>query len=406
MKKWIICIALGVLILTLIISLSSQMRRAEAAEHTLQESTLFAVSETAEELQALSLAMDKLTLSADALQRAELLHQAVLFADRARHSLSALPASQELIAPVLDWLSHFSGTLASHLSNPSAVSDDLSAMVADLRLLHAELDLARQELLSGKSLTAAFPSTALTSPPTAAELVSYRGLPSQEIGSGQALQIAKEFVGESRVAQVAPAPDTSGALPAFGVIIQTSDVQLNLEITQRGGKVLLMSPETASFPVQKSVEDCTQAAADFLRSRGFASMSPMYTQLYDGLCVLTFVHVQDGVLVWPDRVLVQVRMDTAEVVGIEARNYWKNHTPRKLSAPLLTAEEARAALSPHLTEQSVRPALLPVNNQERLCWQFTVAWADDTYIIFIDAITGREVLLEKVMQLEAGSVAA
>jgi len=156
----------------------------------------------------------------------------------------------------------------------------------------------------------------------------------------------------------------------------------------------------------QSVEACCDAAAAFLRDRGFATMEPVWYQVYDGLCVVTCVHVQEGALVWPDRALVQVRMDTAEVVGLEARNYWKNHIPRRIGQPLLSAQEARAALSPQAEEVSVRPALLESQGQERLCWQFTLRHNDDTYISFIDATTGQELRLEKVMPLEYGAIPA
>ena len=135
-------------------------------------------------------------------------------------------------------------------------------------------------------------------------------------------------------------------------------------------------------------------------------METAYYQVYDGLCVLTCVYVQSGVLVWPDRVMVQVRMDTAEVVGIEARSYWQNHTPRKLQSPLLTEPEARASLPGHVSVEKARLCLIPCEGQERLCWQFTMTWEDETYISYIDPMNGSELLLEKVMQLEFGQVTA
>ena len=53
-----------------------------------------------------------------------------------------------------------------------------------------------------------------------------------------------------------------------------------------------------------------------------------------------------------------------------------------------------------------RLCLLPTGTQERLCWQFTISQGDGTYISYIDAMTGEELLLEKIMQLEFGQVAA
>lgn len=413
MRKAIAYFCLGMTGVMLLIALNASQRRTAAAELALTESTKAAVTEAATELESLTLAMDKLLVTSSLRQSIRLLSQIAMSADRVQLSIAAMPDQQGQQAAVLAFLSrlsHLSQTYLANLAEGDRLEPEdrstLTDILAGLRLLQAEFDFASADALSGIGIAAALPASQVTPPPSARELAAYRALPSAEIGSGEALQAAKEFVGLERVRSVAPAPDTAGALPAYGVTVQTADLQLNLEITRRGGRVLLMSPETASFRVTKSPEQCGAAALAFLKSRGFAEMEIPYYQVYDGLCVLTCVYVQNGVLIWPDRVLVQVRMDTAEVVGIEARSYWKNHIPRKLQTPLLTEQEARKALSGDITVSFSRLCLLPSSSQERLCWQFTLHHGDETYISYIDAMNGEELLLEKVMQLEFGSVAA
>ena len=413
MKQVITYILLGVLGMTLLISLNASQRRTAAAELALTENTLSAVIEASSELESLTLSMEKLMITTSLRQTAKLLSEITVSADRVQTSLAALPDEQGQQAAVLAYLSRLSNRSQTYLADLAEgdhltgdARADLSDMLAGLRLLQAELTLTGTDVLSGMDVSDAMPRSEVTAPPSALELVSYKALPSSEVSSGEAMQIAKEFVGTERVLSVSHAPDTSGALPAFGVTVQTEDVQLNVEVTRRGGKILLMAPETASFYMRKSPEECSAAALTFLKSRGFSEMEVPYYQVYDGLCVLTCVYVQNGVLVWPDRVLVQVRMDTAEVVGIEARSYWKNHIPRKLQSPLLTETEARASLSPDAAVESSRLCLLPSNGQERLCWQFTLTQADESYISYIDALSGNELLLEKIIQLEFGSVAA
>ena len=134
-------------------------------------------------------------------------------------------------------------------------------------------------------------------------------------------------------------------------------------------------------------------------------MRSEYHQVYDGLCVLTYVYVQDGTWVYPDRVTAQVRMDTGEVVGLEASAYWQNHTPRRIAFPALTAEEARAYLAPEADEQGVRLCLFPEADRETLCWEFSVAYQGETYLVYLDARDGREVALQKLMLLENGVMA-
>ena len=410
MKKTILTLAVSVTAVMLLIALNASQRRTAAAELALAESTLAAVAEAASDIEDLALSLDKALLTASPRQAAQYLTQAALTAERSQSALAALPDPHGQQGAVLAWLSRLShvvqGALAD-LAEGSGVTGEtrtsLNAMRADLSLLQAEFALSSAEVQTGVK-AADLAATSVTTPPTAAQLADYKALPSQEVGSGEAMQIAKDFIGADKVRSVAHAPDTGGVMPAWGVTIQLDDLQLNLEITRRGGKVLLMSPETAAFPVRKTVEECREAALSFLQERGFAQMESPWYQVYDGLCVLTCVNVQRGVLIWPDRVTVQVRMDTAEVVGIEARQYWRNHIPRKLQTPLLTASEARAYLSAEPT--AGRLCLLPYEGQERLCWQFSIQHEDDTYISYIDAMTGRELRLEKVMHLESGETPA
>ena len=412
MKRTFLIIILGCGALILLLALNASQRRTAAAELALTEETLAAVAQTASELETLTLSLDKLRVTTSLRQTAALLHQCALSADRVQQALAELPDAQNQRSTILAYLSRLSALTRSclaDLAESAEMAEDsrasLIGMAGGLRLLLAEMALAQQDLLQGTKI-AALPATDLSAPPTAQELAKYKALPSKEISAGEAMQIAKEFVGLERVTSVAHAPDTSGALPAYGVTVQTPDVQLNVEVTRRGGKVLLMVPETASFSNLKSVEECTAAALEFLKSRGFAAMETPYDQVYDGLCVLTCVYVQNGVLVWPDRVLVQVRMDTAEVVGLEARSYWQNHIPRRMQSPLLTETEARSAISSEVTVENARLCILPYSGQERLCWQFTVRQEDEQYIVFIDAMNGSELLLEKLMQLEQGQVPA
>lgn len=413
MKRILVYLVLNVALLMLLIALNAQMRRTAAAEQALTEGTLAAVTRSAAELESLTLAMEKLLVTASLRQKAALLSEIAVSAAQAQSSISALPDQQGQRASVLAYLTrlgHLCGQGVSEIAGNGSLSDSLlsslAGMHAGLQLLQAEFSLASQDMLTGARLAGALPATGLTLPPTALEMASYKALPSQEVSAGTAMQLAKEFVGEDRVLSVSHAPDTSGAMPAYGVTLQTRDVQLNAEVTRQGGKILLMVPETAAFPMEKSIDACRDAALTFLQSRGFAPMEVCYYQVYNGLCVLTCTYVQNGVLVWADRVLVQVRMDTAEVVGIEARSYWKNHTPRKFPAPLLSEAEARGSLSSAADVLSARLCLLPHQTSERLCWQFTLSRAGETYVSYIDAFSGEELLIEKVMQLEFGTVAA
>lgn len=389
-------------------------RRAALAEHTLNETYLAALGESAELMESLSLAMEKALLSRDAAQTAALLSQIGRDAGDVRRALAFLPLDGDVIAPAMALAERIAEGTAPWLTDlvddgilSDASREALSALLAECTLLSGEMSVARQEVLSGsRSLTDAPADAPAETPRLLTQLPTAKGLPQTEVNVGQAMTLARAFIGDDRVTSLDEAPNLLGPIAAWGVAVGTADVTLNVYVTQIGGKVLLMAPETASFAELLSVDACRAAADEFLASRGFAAMESEYHQVYDGLCVLQYVYVQDGVAVYPDRLSVQVRMDTGEIVGLEASAYWQNHTPRRIASPTLTVEEARTRLASDAVEQDARLCLLPEDGREILCWEFTVAWNGEPFLIYIDAHSGREVALQKLILLENGVMAA
>ncbi len=173
-------------------------------------------------------------------------------------------------------------------------------------------------------------------------------------------------------------------------------------MTQQGGKILWMAPDTADFPAEKTVEECRENALLFLEARGFQGMRPTYFQVYQGVAVISFAASQGDTLLYPDLVKVQLRMDTAQVVGLEARNYWQNHRARGLLAPALTEEEARKLVGRRLNVQSARLCLIPTDSGEKLCYEFKGEFSGHTYLSYINALDGRQEELLKVVESNTG----
>ena len=109
-------------------------------------------------------------------------------------------------------------------------------------------------------------------------------------------------------------------------------------------------------------------------------------------------------MLYPDLVKVQVRMDTGAVVGLEANSYWMNHVTRERLHPVLEEAEARALVSDRLDISASRLCVIPVDDglgagrTELLCWEFDGVWNDNRYLVYIDAETGEEAEVLKVVE--------
>ncbi len=403
MKKYLyITIAAG-LAFVLTGVLAYQSRRIVHLEGQVEAVQQSLLRQSAEEISDLSLSMEKALLTTDATHAATLMHTIGQSAALVQQNLSLLPASQQ-VQPALAFANRLSDEADGWLTQ-LAQQEELTAAqrVALEEYLALCSQLAGQLALTDSTADLARLQLDL---PQAEAQPQAKGLPQGDITQEEALSIARQFVGEHRVIAVEAAPGTTGALAAYGVTVKTADLQLNLEITRQGGQVLWMMPETASFAVTQSQETCQQAALAFLEANGFPAMQPVHRQVYDGLCVISLAPMLGEVLLYPDLIRVQVRMDTAQVVGVEMHNYWLNHTYRELPVPLISPEDAQALVAGHARVASSRLCLLPAKGQETLCYELTVTHQGETYLIYIDALSGREAELLKTVYVENGSLTA
>lgn len=368
-----------VLCLTLITQVS-QAARAEsaAAERTARSAASAALNQTVDALEKLPLSPSSQALAA--------LHALVSASSAAEPALSLLSGDAPEVAAFLREASAWAAEQSDSLSLGASLSTEA-------------LDQAARFLLQGRELLSrlrwAAPSQTPTAPPTAADLAAYKALPGNSVSLGQAMLIARDFIGEG-LRRVSPHPGTTTADAVFAIDAQTDDLSLTLWIPSRGGRVMLLENQRIAFTPVLTAQECLQKASDALEAQGYRGLTPVQFSQEEGVLTALFVYQEQGILIWPDRVQVRVRMDSGELIGLDARPYLAHHTPRRPRSPGLTESEARAFLVPGVQVSSVRLCLLTVGNTERLCWMFRLEQDASSFIQFLDGDTGHPLRLDKV----------
>lgn len=233
-----------------------------------------------------------------------------------------------------------------------------------------------------------------------------QGLAGSNINNDQARTTALKFIDrQGKVDYVAnTAANQKGNIPSYRVEINARPVRANEKITvgvaHQGGKVLWMLNSRSIGDKKITIKEAGEKAAAFLNSKGFKNMVSTYYEVQNRMAVFNFAARDPGsnVIIYPDLVKVSVALDDGRVVGFEASNYWNSHRDRKLPAPRLTVREARAKLSPRLENTSGgRLALIPLSpDREQLTYEFKGNLGKDVFLIYINASTGRE---ERVLRL-------
>ncbi len=158
-------------------------------------------------------------------------------------------------------------------------------------------------------------------------------------------------------------------------------------------------------PEEREARGYKDTAGEFLKKMGFDAMQSTYAQYYNGICLINFAAVQDNVILYSDLVKVWVDRETGEVVGLDARNYWFSHTKRDLPEPAITEQEAKDMLSANLEVKDVNMALIPVTPQtEKLCYEFKGTFGGDSYIVYVNALSGDEEQVYRIIDSDEGQL--
>ena len=317
--------------------------RAQRSAQALEDAYAQRVLETQEHLQAIGLKLGKAPVATDTRTQVELLAGISRQADSVVSGLSALPLSHVAMSDTMKFcnqLSEYAMVLALSVSAGQPLTGqqttELSKLESQCALLLGQFATARETMVAeslrltaqpgvfyAEAQAAQRPLEQVADPDNGMDYPSMiydgafsdarhygtpKALGQDMIDQRQAMEIARAFVGEERVQRVEAAPDSGGALASYGVTLTLNDgVVLNAEVTRQGGKMLWMVPEHAAFEPGLTLEECAGTAQRFLLDRGYGQMEANHYQVYDGLAVINFVAVQDGVLLYPDLVKVQVR---------------------------------------------------------------------------------------------------
>jgi len=172
---------------------------------------------------------------------------------------------------------------------------------------------------------------------------------------------------------------------------------LALDYTVRGGNLIRYSnPRRAGKPAI-GLDQAQSAAERFLRERGYPETQAVALDKYDGTAQITFARFDNGVLIYPEKLVVRVALDNGEIVGLQAPDYVFGHHQRSIPSPKLTAAQARGKLNPSFRVTASRKALIEGDDGgETLCYEYLGRINGGLYRIDINADTGSEEVVERI----------
>ena len=198
--------------------------------------------------------------------------------------------------------------------------------------------------------------------------------------------------------------DSHPQLDAYEFSLRSGDYQISAGVTKQGGEILYLLPENGEDEALLSEDQLTEIAAAFLISRGYGAMEMSYYSRHRGILTINYAAVQDGVVLYPDLIKLQLSMKDGRIIGLDARAYLQNHERRNIPAPALSGQEAMARIGEKLEGSSARLCIIPQNGHEYLCYEIAANDGRDDFLVYIDARTGLEIELMQVIHQDNGTL--
>lgn len=236
------------------------------------------------------------------------------------------------------------------------------------------------------------------------------GLKAQKVDAAKAGEIVRKLFGSNKIKdiqQLESNNDSSIKTFRFKVLFNNSseDDSAQIDITQQGGQVYWMLRSRDVADGKLTMAEAKKAAAKFLSENGFDNMKDTYFMKVDGVATICYAYEQEDTIVYPDLIKVKVALDNGEILGVEAKGYLYNHKKRDIPQAKVTLEQARALINNRLNIETESKAIIPTDfKTEKYCYQFQGKIGDQTFIIYVGALTGEEEDVLLLMNTENGTM--
>lgn len=178
-----------------------------------------------------------------------------------------------------------------------------------------------------------------------------------------------------------------------------------LQLAKKGGSIVMWDKQFDSQQPTLSVEEGVVLAEQYMQKQGYENVKGVYACVTDSVLYVNICYVENDIVLYPDMIKIKVSLDDGKIIGFEGLNYIYNHTERSLETPSVTEGEVRNMNFGGLEVQSVRLALIPLDNgKESLTYEVYGKVDNYAYYVFIDAMTGKAVEVLQVIDSDEGEL--
>jgi spore germination protein len=240
----------------------------------------------------------------------------------------------------------------------------------------------------------------------------------EPITAEKAKEIALAFLTPNENFESIRVEETAGTIPTFMVTSKRSDgSEVTTAVAKEGGSVLWAQDSANTGPAVIHIDSARRAANAFLQEKGFTNLVETgwrrnsATSSRVMIAYVPQISVNLGgrtheVKLYPDTVKIEVSLADGKIMAFDQRSYLTSHKTRNIPDPMVESDQAKKQLRSSLQVQGeghlVVIPLLP--SKETLAWEFHATSNTDTYLVYINAMTGKEDVVLQVIRNEWGDI--
>lgn len=224
-----------------------------------------------------------------------------------------------------------------------------------------------------------------------------------EVNRAEAESIAAEIFADYKVTEARCTGEAvNGGMKFYNITLSTDDGEMLAQLSQKGGRLVMFDSYKECTQHNFSTERCKDIATQFLSAAGYENLQPVWISENGTTCNINFCYVQDGTVIYPDMIKVKVCEERGLVTGAEAIGYVLNHSQRHIAGATVTKAQAQSVIDGRIDVTSSRMAVIPLDGEEKLCYEFYGSFEGRDYFVYVDAQTGNELQVLTVIGTAQG----
>lgn len=230
-----------------------------------------------------------------------------------------------------------------------------------------------------------------------------KGLTGSEISKDDAYKKVDKIF--KNISSIKYEGQTNGKFNTYNFSLVDFDGQtLYVQVTKIGGHILTVSGNVESAGKNISFEQAKKIATDFANENGIENVEIVWSEELESQAYFNITPKVENIIFYPDLVKVKVDLEHGNVIGYDAISYFTNHTGRTLAHPTFSIEEMKEKIDESFEIKNSRLVLAPLDyNREVVCFEFECERDGATYYIYLNATTGIEENILKVVETNDGS---